>query len=192
MNMRLTRQEEGRKTMVKTSYSPTARCQKCGKPVRDPKFKLCFECNQKAREGGGDLIRDITLPEECVFQTFYDSNKNLKRAVFIEAPEKAAQIFMNANISQTSIRNLFNLLKDIEKRIKADKKLDFGVAQEVFYRFHRQVVYNVGRKGDRGPLLHPIFKEFVDKHLDVATKSREEFLGFVEYLTGIVARLKTK
>ena len=178
--------------MVKTSYSPKARCQKCGKPVKDPKFKLCFECNQKAREGGGELPHDLSLPPECVFQTFYDSNKNLKREVFIEAPEKAAQIFMNANISQNAIRNLFNLLKDTEKRIKADKKLDFGVAKEVFYRFHRQVVYNVGRKGDRGPLLHPIFKEFVDKHLDVATKSGEEFLGFVEYLTGIVARLKTK
>lgn len=170
------------------------KCQKCGKPVKDPKFKFCFDCDKKMKEGGGEWVRIVTLPGECVFQTFYDDDKkeNLKRAIFIEAAEMASKAFMNANISQTSVRNLFHLLKDMANRMRADKKLDFGKARETFYKFHRQVVYNVNRKGERGPLLHPVFKEFVEKQIDTATRSREEFLGFVEYLTSIVARLKAK
>lgn len=168
------------------------KCQSCGKPLKDPKYKFCYDCDQKMkREGTGDL-QTVSLPKDCVFESFYDSGNHLKRAIFIEAAEKASEIFMNANSSQTSVRNLFHLLKDMANRLQAEKKLDFGVAKEVFYKFHRQVVYNVNRKGDRGSLLHPVFKEFVENHIDVATKSREEYLGFIEYLTSIVARLKSK
>ncbi len=169
-----------------------AKCQNCGKPVKDPKFKFCWECDQKMKKEGGGDFQTISLPKECIFETFYDSKNHLRREIFIESADRASGTFMNANISQTSLRNLFHLLKDMANRLQADKKLDFGVAVETFFKFHRQVVYNVNRKGDRGPLLHPVFKEFVESHTDVATKSREEYLGFVEYLTSIVARLKSK
>jgi len=165
----------------------SAKCQKCGKPFKDPKYKFCFECSQKMKEVGDDTTQEIALPKECIFQTFYDDKGHLKREIFIEAAEKASELFMNANISQTSIRNLFNLLKDMANRLKADRQFDFGIAQETFYKFHRQVVYNVKRQ-----ILNPVFKEFAEKHLDAATKTKEEYLGFVEYLTSIVARLKSK
>lgn len=168
------------------------KCQNCGKPVKDPKFKLCWDCDQKIKKESGDDSKTISLPKECIFETFYDNENHLRREIFIEAADKTSETFMNANISQTSLRNLFHLLKDMANRLQADKKLDFGVAKETFFKFHRQVVYNVNRKGDKGPLLHPVFKEFVESHIDTATKSREEYLGFVEYLTSIVARLKSK
>ena len=47
--------------------------------------------------------------------------------------------------------------------------------------------YNVKRQ-----VLHPVFQEFAERHLDVSTKNKKEFLGFIEYLTSIVARLKSK
>ena len=169
-----------------------AKSQRCGKPLKDQKFKFCYDCDQEIKKEGARDFQTISLPKECFFETFYDAGNHLRREIFIGAADKASGIFMNANISQTSIRNLFHLLKDTANRLQAEKNLDFGVAKETFYKFHRQVVYNVNRKGDKGPLLHPVFKEFVESHLDVATKSREEYLGFVEYLTSIVARLKSK
>jgi CRISPR/Cas system CSM-associated protein Csm2 small subunit len=164
-----------------------AKCQSCGKPVKDPKFKYCWECDQKMKKEGGGEPQTVSLPRECIFETFYDGKNHLKREIFIESADKASGVFMSANISQTSLRNLFHLLKDMANRLQTDKKLDFGVAMETFFKFHRQVVYNVNRN-----LLHPVFKEFVESHTNVATKSREEYLGFVEYLTSIVARLKSK
>ena len=169
-----------------------AKCQSCGKPVKDPKFKYCFDCDQRMKREGSVAPQTVSLPRECIFNTFYDDQNHLRQEIFIESAEKASETFMAANISQTSLRNLFHLLKDMANRLQGDRKLDFGIAKETFYKFHRQVVYNVNRKGDRGPLLHPVFKEFVDGHLEAATKSKEEYMGFVEYLTSIVARLKSK
>jgi CRISPR/Cas system CSM-associated protein Csm2 small subunit len=169
-----------------------AKCQKCGKPLRDPKFKYCYDCDQKMKKEGPGDQQAVSLPKECVFESFYDDSNHLRREVFIESADKASKVFMNANISQTSLRNLFHLLKDMANRMQADKKLDFGVARETFYKFHRQVVYNANRKAEKGYIIDPVFKEFVDNHTDVATRSKEEYFGFVEYLTSIVARLKTK
>jgi RecJ-like exonuclease len=163
------------------------KCQKCGKPVKDPKYKLCFECNQKARSGQGETEKAMAFPPNCVFQSFYDDHGHLRREIFIEASRELSELFMRANISQTSIRNLFNMLKDMANRLQADRNLDFGIAQETLYRFIRQVEYNVKRQ-----VLNPIFQEFAERHLAVSTKDRKEFLGFVEYLTSIVARLKSK
>jgi len=168
------------------------KCQTCGKPLKDSKYNLCWDCSQKKREGGGNLNMDVSLPGECVFNTFYDAKNFLKREIFIESAEKAAKTFMDAGISQTSIRNLFHLVKAMDNRQRSEKTLDFGLVREAFFKFHRQVVYNVNRKGDKGPLLHPVFKDFTDRHLDVATKDGREYSGFVEYLTSILARLKTK
>ena len=164
------------------------RCQKCGKPVKDPKYKLCFECNQKQREGdAGGMPREAVLPKGCIFASFYDEGGHLRREIFIEAAKEASEVFMRANISQTSIRHLFNMLKDMGNRLQADKNLDFGTARETFYKFVRQVEYNVKRQ-----VIHPVFQELAERHLDVSTKNKNEYLGFVEYLTSIVARLKSK
>lgn len=136
------------------------------------------------------MSNEVFLPPECVFKTFYDDKGFLKREIFIESAEKASKVFMDAGISQTSLRNLFHLVKSMDNRQRSEKNLDFGIVRETYLKFHRQVVYNANRKGDKGPLLHPVFKEFADKHLDVVTKDGREYSGFVEYLTSILARLK--
>ena len=173
--------------------SAPAKCQKCGKPVKDPKYKLCYECSQKQREGErGESRQEISLPQECIFRTFYGENNFPRREIYIEGAEKASEAFTRAGITATSVRNLFYPLKEMANNMKTNKNLDFGFAKDAFLKVHRQIVYNVNRKGDKGPVLHPVFKEFVDKHLDLVMSKKEEFLGFVEYLTSIVARLKSK
>jgi hypothetical protein len=167
--------------------SASAKCQKCGKPVKDSKYKLCYECSQKSKGDPGGATREQELPKGCIFASFYDEGGHLRREIFIEAAKEASEVFMRANISQTSIRNLFNLLKDMSNRLQADRNLDFGTARETFYKFVRQVEYNVKRQ-----VLHPVFQVFAERHLEVSTTSKKEFLGFVEYLTSIVARLKSK
>lgn len=136
--------------------------------------------------------KDLELPSCCVFDSFY-VNGFQRREIFIEAADKMANLLENTNVTRTSVRKLFNLLKATEQEITFSKEYPVQKAAERFYKFHRLVTYNNKRKisGEK-PLLPDIFKRWVDEHLDVATKNCKEFVGFFEYLTSIMARLKEK
>src|SRR4030043_484634 len=124
--------------------SAPAKCQKCGKPVKDPKYKVCYDCSLKQRESErGDSKQEINLPQECIFSTFYDDKNFLRREIYIEGAEKASETFTKAGITTTSIRNLFYPLKDMANNLKTNKTLDFGFAKDGFLKVHRQIVYNV-------------------------------------------------
>ncbi|MFW6106641.1 MAG: type III-A CRISPR-associated protein Csm2 [bacterium] len=174
------------------------KCPECGKSF-DPKggkYKICYDCFQKQKKqagGGGSGSsksrkgRGAQLPEECVFDTFYKDG-HLRRGIFVEAAEKMAGILSRQKMTATSIRNLFNMLKPVANRLKAEPDADFGLAQTQAYEFYRQVQYM--RK--RGVIASDVFVEFVRRHLDLMTSKQKEFFGFVEYLTSIMAYVKQK
>lgn len=167
-------------------------CPKCGKP-KQPQHKLCYSCfkeSQRNRGNGGGRGRggSATLPEECVFkESFYGDNDHLRREIFMEAAQEAASTFERDRMSASSIRSLFQMLKDMDQRAKSDPDLPLGEVQERYYHFVRQCVYQQKRD-----IIKDAFLQFAERHTDVATKSKEEFHGFVEYLTSIMARMKTK
>jgi len=163
-------------------------CPQCGGRKR-PEFDLCYNCSQ-ARRGGGRKTQPSAgraLPQECVFNTFYGEDGKLRREIFLESAEKAARLFEEQKMSQASIRSLFQMLKSLEQRLKVDKDMSVGELNEVFFRFIRQVEYQAKRE-----VIPEVFRQFVDQHKDVVIGDIREFKGFVEYLTSIVARMKTK
>ncbi len=177
------------------------KCARCGRSFDDKGkgFKTCFQCSQSsqagssgqptASRGGGSHGASASVPitADCVFTTFYE-NGHLKRAIFIEAAQKIAEDLSRQNMTATSLRHLFHMLKSVAKRLEAERELDFGVARTAAFEFYRQVEYQ--RKRD--VIKSDLFIEFVRKHLDVMTKDKKEFLGFVEYLTSVMAYMKQK
>ncbi len=170
-------------------------CPECGKSF-DPKggrHKVCDNCYQKQKNQGGTGGRpsqsgkghNAQLPSECVFDTFYQDGE-LRREIFVEAAEKMAGILSRQRMTATSFRNLFKIVKPAANRLKAEPDFDFGSAKTKVYEFYRQVQYM--RKRD--VISSDVFVEFVQKHLDVMTANQDEFFGFVEYLTSIMAYMK--
>lgn len=130
--------------------------------------------------------RNEKLDEKYVFDTFYDG-EFLKKDVFLGKAEEAANFFRQRGVTQTSFRNIFYMLKDAQKRLKKGK-MEFGEAKVKFYEVVRLVDYQVNREVIKTGAFADLFK----KHLELATKNEREFIGFVEYLTSILARLKQK
>lgn len=147
-------------------------CTKCG-GKKKPGFDLCFNCSQTQRGGGygAKSGSDDALPKDLVFESFYGKDGFLRREIFLEAAEKAARLFEEKNITQTSLRGLFQMLKAVEQRIRTDKDLKDGEINETFMRFIRQVDYQTKRE----IIKTPIFKDFVNEHQEIVLKSREEF-----------------
>jgi CRISPR-associated protein Csm2 len=128
------------------------------------------------------------VPPECIFKdSFYEADGYLKKEVFMDSAHKMSAIFQAEGMTQTSIRHLFNMLKAIEMRMKADKDLPLGLIRENFYKFVAHTEYQTKRA-----VIKEVFRDFIESHSDIAVKDKKEFRGFVEYLTSIVARMKQK
>ncbi|MCR4318153.1 MAG: type III-A CRISPR-associated protein Csm2 [Planctomycetes bacterium] len=128
------------------------------------------------------------MPEDFYVNDSFTEGEFLKREIFIEKAEKAAIHFENNNLTSNSLRTLFYMLKSADNKLKQPGAC-FGEARETLYKFMRQVDYNVNRDVIK---LNTGFRDFARAHVSIAEKNKEEFHGFVEFITSIVARLKTK
>jgi CRISPR/Cas system CSM-associated protein Csm2 small subunit len=178
-------------------------CKECGKNAFEG-YEYCPQCYQamKGSRGGGGGQRGGQSrgggyrqddrphrdpPGKQYFQTsFYDQDGYLRREVNIEAAEEAVRVFRD--MTQSSIRQLFQMLKSVEARLDTmEPGKRAGFIREQYGKFVSQVEYQSGRK-----VIPFAFKDFARAYYDIASSSEKEFRGFVQFLTAILARMKTK
>ena len=143
--------------------------------------------NRNPERHGGGPQQKVQLPEDCVFKTFYEEGQ-LKRGIYLESAQKVADICGREGLTSSQLRQLFFMLKSAQQHLKAQPDIPFAQVRQALYEFARHVNYQV----NRGVLKSPTFAALVQKHLDLAAKDAQEFTGFVEYITSIVAYLKQK
>lgn len=167
-------------------------CKICKKPFDAKKdyYETCFNCSKKERSQTRENASSNTLPDECFFETFYDGT-TFKRAIFIEAAQKAALQFEANKMTQTSIRRLFNMLKAAQQEADAadNEETKTSIAKTRYFEFYRLAEYQSRRQSANLP---EIFRQFAERHIDIAAGSYKEYCGFVEYLTSIMAYMKQK
>jgi CspA family cold shock protein len=161
--------------------------------VKGPKQEAGHgESGQRPQRTSGQQNRATSsLPAQSVLPTFYCQGA-LRREIYIESAKATATAFGSQQVTRTSIRRLFFMLKSATNQIQGDEEKDLPFVRQRLYEFHRLVVYNNKRLSGKTPLLPTIVKEWVDAHLDLAESSVAEFVGFVEYLTSVVAYLRDK
>ncbi len=130
------------------------------------------------------------LPPECIIKgSFYDEQGCMKEEIFLTAAEKASQCFRD--MSQKSIRTMFKALKATERKIKTGK-VDACPIKDDLNKFYIFCRYQSSRKRENKFIVTPQFLKFVEGHLELAKRNGREFLGFLQYLTSIMARMKMK
>lgn len=90
-------------------------------------------------------------------------------------------------LTQSQIRTAFHQLKSFSNRMKVDENIAINEMIEVYLRLYRWAKYQV----NRGAIPRQ-FLDFVHYHTEVATKTKQEFNGFVEYLTSILVELRAR
>lgn len=167
-------------------------CKVCKKSFVAKKdyYETCFNCNKKERSQPRDSTASGALSDECFFETFYNGN-TLKREIFIEAAKEAAHQFEANKMTQTSIRRLFNMLKAAQQEADTapTEESKMSIAKTRYFEFYRLVEYQARRQSANLP---EIFRQFAERHIDIAAGSYKEYCGFVEYLTSIMAYMKQK
>jgi len=164
------------------------KCPKCG-GRKKPEFQICYNCSQSGgdRNFRGDFSSGSSLPDKCIFDTFLNDAGLPKKELYLDSAEEVSRILEGLGMSQGQIRQAFYMLKSMELRIRSERDLSLEVVNNAYYQFARQIEYQLKRG-----MIPSQFAEFVRRHLEVATKNKAEFKGFVEYLTSVMARMKTK
>lgn len=162
-------------------------CWDCGRKQKAEREAKMAQHNRGSRGGGGHGGNRQNKP--YYLETFLTDDGFIRKEVFVDKPNKAARDFRHGPkpLTQSQIRAAFHQLKSFSNRMRVDKKISLNEMKEVYLRFYRWAKYQVKRDA-----IPREFLDFVKHHTEVATKSKDEFNGFVEYITSILVELRAR
>jgi len=156
------------------------KCEKCGKffEAKQEFLRICPQCfSDSAR-------RAFQLPPELLLKTYYDSEGNLLKEVFMGPPEEISKILARDDLAVKQLRDFHLLIA--RARNKAILK-DINVARPLLYECQRNVEYQLKRK-----VIPQSFGHFMKHHLAIAEKDEKNLEGFFQHLESVVAFYPTK
>ena len=122
----------------------------------------------------------LSLPPECLFASFYDTQDHLDPRLFYEAPTAAAAAFKKAGLKSSQFRQLYQAFLAFAASLR-DHRLPFPVACERFGTFYcERVVRQV-----EGKVLPAVVKNLIDAHRQLALGNERQMLALFRYLTNI-------
>lgn len=157
------------------------RCEKCGKEfeARQSHFKYCPDCFPPSQN-------KTNLPSDLLLKAYYDQKGNTLKEVYIDTPQKLANIFAKdrPSLGTKQLRDFHQ--KILKARNKAILK-DIDVARPIIYECHRDIEYQLKRG-----VIPDSFAVFMKHHLSLAEKDEKSLEGFYQHLDSIVCYFPIK
>lgn len=124
------------------------------------------------------------LPRGYLQNGYFDSNGNLWPEVIVQWPDEIARTFRDTReFTATQLRRFFAQARAVERTLGSkpfDRLKEDILGLKVF------AAASVGRKS-----APEIFKAFMDKNVDLAVRSPEDFKrGFLTHFQSVIAYLK--
>lgn len=157
------------------------KCEKCGKDfeAKESQFKLCQSCFISSKTNSANI-------SNYLIKSYYDSEGNPLKEIYIGIPHVIANIFVNSKPSLT-----IKQLRDVHRQIlKAKTKAILkGIesARHILYECQRDLEYQLKRK-----VIPDSFMDFMKHHLAIAEKDGKSLEGFFQHLDSIVCYFPIK
>ncbi len=174
------------------------KCQRCGRPVKDPKYKLCWDCEQKRRAeqapptaGGGQSGAPqgaVALPAGYLESGYFDAAGNLRDELITIQARELAETFYRIKLTAGQLRRFYTHVRMAERRLA---HASFGSIRPAILEMKPLVADAVGRARGDGGKNYEIFKQFIDANVDrAATTEKDLTQGFVPHFQYIIAYFK--
>ncbi|MFZ4437619.1 MAG: type III-A CRISPR-associated protein Csm2 [Syntrophales bacterium] len=160
-------------------------CAKCGKPLKNDKFKYCFSCNEglKSSGGSGGPV-ESTLPQDYLSKGYFDDKGNLFERYVVgkgDADLIAKQLGLDRPaMTNHQLRRFYRHVRAAENRLKMTDNFP-----AVYIDLKRLEPFVAEAKGKSK--IPELFYIFMTKNLS-AVKTEKDFLnGFLEHFQAVVA-----
>ena len=151
-------------------------CTICNEILANPRFLICKRCNES----------NWFPPTLKIEDTFF-KNGQLKVDVFLEKPERIAQLFSRGDMGMNKLRTFFVMLRAAYDTIFLGKISHFENIKPQLFILQRAVEDRT-RRG----IVPESFRQFINHHLKIVLNSetQEELYGFMEFYRSIIAYSK--
>ena len=148
-------------------------CEKCGRTFEayQSHHRLCTSCH-----GHGSARVEPILPSELLLKSYYDSDLNLVKEVFIDVPEQLSKIFVNGRpaLGRGQLRDFY--MRIAKARNRSNLK-GIASAKALLYKCQADLDYQL----ERG-VVPKTFVDFMKHHLQMAEKDKTNLEGFYQHL----------
>ncbi len=126
------------------------------------------------------------LPAGYLAKGYFDEKGNPLPEIIIDWPQQLARALEKESMTSAQLRNFFGELRKIESQLVAGKS--FSEVKARIYRLAPLAANAVNKEK-----VPPIFKDFIEKNLQVATKDEKSFLqGFLLHFESLVGYFSKK
>lgn len=151
------------------------RCERCGKEfeAREPHFRFCPNCIPSPHHETTNLTGLLLIG-------YYDQKGHPLREVYIDVPQKLANVFSNSKPS-LAIKQLRDVHRKISKAKTKALLRGIDTARSLLYECQRDLEYQLKRN-----VIPESFIQFMKHHLGLAEKDEKSLEGFFQHLDSIV------
>ncbi len=172
--------DEWRKAEGGAMQQPT--CQICGKPLKDARYKTCYDCSQKQRQSSPS---GPALPGDYL-QGGYFEEGHLRDDLIVTQPQQLAHAFVKIGLTKGQMRRFYSHVRQIERRLQGNDL--FPAVRPALLELQPLVADAVGRAKSSGSGDYELFKQFIDRNVECAQQDKKHFLeGFLPHFQYVVA-----
>lgn len=165
------------------------KCQACGRPLKDDRYKLCYDCAQKQRSGGTGppSAARPQLPDTYLKGGYFDDNGYLKAELVTEHANRVAKTLADAGVTTGQIRRFFTMARSIEQRLDATG--DFAAVVPEVASLQPFAASVIGREQNEQTRRNlEVFRQFIERNSALAQKDEKSFRkGFLPHFQYVVA-----
>lgn len=157
------------------------KCGKCGKPLRKPKFDLCYDCNQAVKKGMGTEKQG--LKPDYLQGGYFDENGCLKERYLAkggDADNLAQDLgFAKPAMTNNQLRRFYGHVRAAENRLRMTKNY-----LPVYIDLKKLEPFVAEAKGKKK--IPALFYDFMTKNLENIKTEKDFIDGFMEHFQAVV------
>lgn len=157
---------------------PAKKCEKCGQPLKDSKFKYCYKCNEAMKTYESGLTADYLA------QGYFDEKGNLFERYIVKDgdADKIARQLGEAKPVMTNhqLRRFYSHVRAAENRLEMSNNF------EAVYIDLKKLDPFVAEAKGKGK-IPDLFYNFMTKNLTTVKTEKDFSKGFLEHFQAVVA-----